>query len=283
MWSWQDCRSVTRYFRLYLTLAGKARRPVLSINRRAATALAIVLLSAPAIGQPAPKTVTVFAAASLADSLKAVANAYKTKTGTRVTLSFGASSTLARQIEQGAGADLFLSADTGWMDYLQKKGLIASESRRDLLGNQLVLVSGPGARQAPRITPHFDLAGALGDRRLALADPASVPAGKYAKAALTALGVWDRVAPKVANAENVRVALEYVARGEAPYGIVYATDAKVAPMVKVAGVFPESSHDPIVYPAALTKSASPGAKPFLDFLGGKEARAIFQKAGFTLR
>jgi molybdate transport system substrate-binding protein len=147
----------------------------------------------------------------------------------------------------------------------------------------LVLVSGPNAPAAPRIAPHFDLAGALGDRRLALADPASVPAGKYAKAALTALGVWDSVASKLAPAENVRVALEYVARGEAPYGIVYATDAKVAPAVRVAGVFPENTHAPIVYPAALTKAASPGAKAFLDFLGSTEARAIFEASGFTAR
>ena len=256
----------------------------MSINRRALVALVLSLLPAHAIGQPAaPSSLTVFAAASLTDSLKAVADAYKARTGTTVTLSFGASSTLARQIEQGAGADLFLSADSDWMDYLQDKGLIAKESRRDLLGNQLVLIAGPGAGRPPRIAPHFDLAGALGDRRLALADPASVPAGKYAKAALTALGVWDQVAPKVAGAENVRVALEYVARGETPYGIVYATDAKTAPGVRVAGAFPESSHAPIVYPAALTKNAAPGGKAFLNFLGGKEARAIFEKAGFSLR
>jgi molybdate transport system substrate-binding protein len=225
----------------------------------------------------------VFAAASLTDSLKAVADAYKARTGRSVTLSFGASSTLARQIEQGAGADLFLSADGDWMDYLQSKGLIARQSRKDLLGNQLVLIAGPGARPPPKIAPHFDLAGALGDHRLALADPASVPAGKYAKAALTALGVWDRIAPKVAGAENVRVALEYVARGETPYGIVYATDAKAAPGVRVTGVFPETSHAPIVYPAALTRTALPGAQAFLDFLAGKEARAIFEKAGFSPR
>jgi molybdate transport system substrate-binding protein len=227
--------------------------------------------------------VTVFAAASLTDSLKAVAEAYKARTGVTVTLSFGASSTLARQIEQGAGADLFLSADTDWMDYLQSKGLIAKESRKELLGNKLVLVAGPGAKPAPKIAPHFDMAGALGDRRLALADPASVPAGKYAKEALTALGVWDKVAPKLANAENVRVALEYVARGEAPYGIVYATDAKVAPNVRVIGIFPESTHAPIVYPAALTRNASPGSTAFLLFLSGKEARSIFERAGFTIR
>jgi molybdate transport system substrate-binding protein len=255
----------------------------LSINRRIAFLIGFMaVLPVAATGQPAAP-VTVFAAASLTDSLKMVAEAYKTKTGATVTLSFGASSTLARQIEQGARADLFLSADSDWMDYLQKKDLIAERTRKNLLGNRLVLVASADARPVPRIAPNFDLAGALGGARLALADPASVPAGKYAKAALTSLGVWDSVSAKVALAENVRVALEYVARGEAPYGIVYATDAKIAPNVRVAGIFPETSHPPIVYPAALTRTASPGAKAFLNFLGGAQARAIFAKAGFTPR
>ena len=253
----------------------------MSINRRAFVALVLVLLPLPATSQPARSPITVFAAASLTDSLKAVAEAYKAKTGISVTLSFGASSTLARQIEQGAKADIFFSADSAWMDYLQSKSLIAR--RKDMLGNQLVLVAGPEASPPPRIAPHFDLAGALGGRRLAVADPASVPAGKYAKAALTSLGVWDQLASKLAPAENVRVALEYVARGEAPYGIVYASDAKVAPNVWVVGVFPESTHAPIIYPAAMIKTASPSAKAFLSFLGSKGAGAIFQKAGFTIR
>jgi len=253
----------------------------LSINRRAFVALVLVLLPLPATSQPARSPITVFAAASLTDSLKAVAEAYKANTGISVTLSFGASSTLARQIEQGAKADIFFSADSAWMDYLQSKSLIAR--RKDMLGNQLVLVAGPEASPPPRIAPHFDLAGALGGRRLAVADPVSVPAGKYAKAALTSLGVWDQLASKLAPAENVRVALEYVARGEAPYGIVYASDAKVAPNVWVVGVFPESTHAPIIYPAAMIKTASPSAKAFLSFLGSKGAGAIFQKAGFTIR
>jgi len=256
----------------------------LSISRRAlngSLAALILVFSAGHAGSQPAGPVTVFAAASLTDSLKAVAAAYKAKTGLDVTLSFGASSTLARQIEQGARADLFLSADSDWMKYLQKKSLIANASRKDLLGNRLVLVAGPGAKSAPKIAPHFDLAGALGDRRLALADPASVPAGKYAKEALTALGVWDRIAAKVVPAENVRVALEYVARGEAPYGIVYETDAKAAPQVRTVGTFPDRTHAPIVYPAALTRTASPGAKAFMDFLSSGEAHAIFEKAGFS--
>ena len=256
----------------------------MSINRRIVFLGTLALCLPPVAANSQPTApVTVFAAASLTDSLKLAAEAYKAKTGVTVTLSFGASSTLARQIEQGARADVFLSADTDWMDYLQKKNLIAEQTRKDLLGNRLVLVAGANAAPVSRIAPGFNLAAALGDGRLALADPASVPAGKYAKAALIALGVWDSVSAKVANAENVRVALEYVARGEAPYGIVYATDARVAPSVRVAGVFPADSHPPIVYPAALTRTASPGAKAFLDFLGSAQAHAIFEKAGFTIR
>jgi molybdate transport system substrate-binding protein len=256
----------------------------LSINRRAAFFSLLALLAQPnlAAAQPA-SSITVFAAASMTDSLKSVADAYKAKTGAEITLSFGASSTLARQIEQGAKADIFMSADTDWMDYLQKAGLIEDSTRKDLLGNQLVLIAALDAKPAPRIAPRFDLAGALGDGKLALADPSSVPAGKYGKAALTALGVWSSVAPQIAQAENVRVALEYVARGEAPFGIVYATDARVTPGVRVAGVFPEYTHPPIIYPVALTKAASPAARAFLYFLTGPEAKAIFEKAGFTVR
>jgi molybdate transport system substrate-binding protein len=251
-------------------------------SRRTAVLLfaSLVLFAEPALSQT---PVTVFAAASLTDSLKAVADAYRSATGNSVTLSFGASSTLARQIDQGAQADIFVSADTDWMDFLQKNGRIADGTRKDLLGNRLVLIAASDSGPVPPIAPHFDLAGALGNRRLALADPASVPAGKYAKAALTALGVWDSVAPKVAPAENVRVALEYVVRGQAPFGIVYATDAKAAPSVRVAGTFPADSHPAIIYPAAMVKGASPAAKNFLAFLGGVQARAVFEKAGFTLR
>jgi molybdate transport system substrate-binding protein len=249
-------------------------------SRRGLLALAALLVVLPGLAQ-AQATLTVFAAASLTDSMKAVADVYQAKTGTKVTLSFGGSNTLAQQIDQGAQADLFLSADTDWMDFLQKNGRIDNATRRNLLGNRLVLIGGDKGKPLT-IAPHFALAAALGDGKLALADPNSVPAGKYGKAALTALGVWDSVADKVAPAENVRVALEYVARGESPYGIVYETDAKVDPAVHVAGIFPESSHPPIVYPVALTKSAGAQAKDFLAFLSGPDARAIFQKSGFTV-
>jgi len=229
----------------------------------------------------AQASLTVFAASSLTDSMKAVAAAYQAKTGTKVTLSFGGSNTLAQQIEQGASADLFMSADSDWMDFLQKNNRIANDTRRNLLGNRLVLIGGSQSKPLA-IAPKFDLAGALGGSRLALADPNSVPAGKYGKAALTALGVWDSVADKLAPAENVRVALEYVSRGESPYGIVYETDARVDSGVHVVGAFPENTHPPIVYPVALTKNAAPAAKDFLAYLSGPESKAIFEKAGFSL-
>jgi molybdate transport system substrate-binding protein len=227
-----------------------------------------------------PATVTVYAAASLDESLKAVATAYEAKTGTKVTLSFGASSTLARQIEQGAPADIFFSADTDWMDYLQQKALIDTSSRQNVLANHLVIIAQPGT-PALAVESHFAFAKALGNGRLSVADPATVPAGRYAKASLEKLGIWDAVAAHVVPAENTRVALEYVVQGEAPYGIVYETDAKVAPTVKVVGTFPDDSHPPIVYPIALMRSASPAARDFLDFVKGPQARAIFLKAGFN--
>ncbi len=254
-----------------------------TLSRRAfAACAALMLLAAPVRAQSAnPGTLTVFAASSLTDSMKSVAAAYKAKTGATVTLSFGGSNTLAQQIDQGASADIFMSADSDWMDFLQKNNRIDNDTRHNLLGNRLVLVGGSGSKPLT-IAPHFDLAGALGNGKLALGDPAAVPAGKYGKAALTALGVWDSVAGKIAPAENVRVALEYVSRGESPYGIVYETDAKVDPGVHVVGAFPENTHPPIVYPVALTKTAAPGAKDFLAFLSGPESKAIFEKAGFSL-
>lgn len=252
---------------------------VLSIRALLITVLMCALQPSAAIGQ----SVTVFAASSLTDSLKKVVDAYRTKTGVAVTLSFGASSTLARQIELGAPADIFFSADADWMDYLQTNGLIAEGTRKDLLGNRLALIAASDSATNFRIAPRFGLAGALGSRKLALADPASVPAGKYAKAALITLGVWDSVETQVIPAENVRVALEYVARGEAAYGVVYATDARVAPAVKLVGLFPPNTYPTIIYPVALIKTASPAAKHFLSFLSSVQARPIFEAAGFTVR
>jgi molybdate transport system substrate-binding protein len=244
-------------------------------------AFAGLLSLTPGYAQDAGKSVTVFAASSLTDGLKEIAALYEARTGVKVTLSFGASSTIARQIDQGAGADVFVSADEDWMDFLQKQGRIVEATRHDLLGNRLVLIAPHGA--APiAVAPHFDLWGALKGGRLAVGDPASVPAGKYARAALTSLGVWDSVSPRLAQAENVRVALQYVARGEAPLGIVYATDAKSENAVSVVGVFPAASHPPIVYPAALTRTAAAQAKDFLAFLEGPQSRAVFEKDGFTV-
>ena len=226
--------------------------------------------------------VTVFAAASLSDALGEIGKTYQQKTGRTVTFSFAASSALARQIEASPGADIFISADGEWMDYLDGKGLIAHATRKDILGNSLVLIAPVASKASLKIAPHFGLAAALGDGRLSIADPASVPAGKYGKAALTALGVWDSVSGRVAPAENVRVALSYVARGETPFGIVYTTDAMAEPRVRIVDTFPENTHPPIRYPAALTKDAGPLAKEFLDYLSRPQARAVFQKDGFVV-
>jgi len=226
--------------------------------------------------------VTFFAAASLSSAMPEIASAYKQQTGKTVTFSFAASSVLARQIEASPGADIFMSADSDWMDYLDAKGLVAHATRKTLLATHLVLIAPAGSAVALKIAPNFDLVGALKEGRLAVADPNSVPAGKYAKSALTSLGVWNSVVDHLAQAENVRVALAYVARGETPLGIVYTTDALAEPKVKIVDTFPDKTHAPIVYPAALTKDAKPGAKEFLEYLSGPQARAIFVKYGFEV-
>jgi molybdate transport system substrate-binding protein len=226
--------------------------------------------------------ITVFAAASLTDALNEIGKSYETKTGNHVVFSFAASSVLARQIESSAGADVFLSADLDWMDYLDKKNLLKPGTRKTLLGNHLVLIAPAGLKINVKIAPRFDLAGALGNSRLAIADPASVPAGKYGKTALTNLGVWDSVSGKLAVAENVRAALAYVARGETTLGIVYNTDAKIEPRVHVAGTFPDNSHAPILYPVALTKDAKPAAADFENYLESATAKAVFAKDGFII-
>ena len=226
--------------------------------------------------------ITVFAAASLTDALNEIGKAYEAKTGNHVVFSFAASSVLARQIESSAGADMFLSADLDWMDYLDKKSLLKPGTRKTLLGNHLVLIAPAGLKINVKIAPRFDLAGALGNSRLAIADPASVPAGKYGKTALTNLGIWDSVSGKLAVAENVRAALAYVARGETTLGIVYNTDAKIEPRVHVVGTFPDNSHAPILYPVALTKDARPIAADFEKYLKSAAAKAVFAKDGFIV-
>jgi molybdate transport system substrate-binding protein len=227
--------------------------------------------------------VTVFAAASLKNALDDVAKTYEAKTGDKVITSYAASSALAKQIESGAPADIFFSADLDWMEYLQQKNLIDTASRRTLLGNTLVLIAPKDSTVSLAIEKNFSLLRTLGaDGKLAMASVDSVPAGKYGKAALTYLGVWDAVAPRVAQAENVRAALAFVARGEAPLGIVYATDAKAEPAVRVVGTFPEESHPKIEYPVALLAKAKPEARKFLDFILSPEAARSFEAQGFSI-
>jgi len=227
---------------------------------------------------------TVFAAASLTDAMKDAAAQWVKAGHPALSLSFGASSTLARQIEQGAPANLFASADEKWMDYLAGKNLIVADTRKDLLGNDLVLVVPANKPLHVTIGPGFDLAGLLGPNgRLATGDPAHVPVGIYAEQALRKLGLWDSISPHLARTDDVRAALLLVERGEAPAGIVYGTDAAVSKGVMVAGTFPENSHDPISYPFAVTKAGdTPEARALLTFLAGPQARAVFVQRGFKV-
>jgi molybdate transport system substrate-binding protein len=230
----------------------------------------------------ADKTV-VFAAASLKNALDGVNAAWQAETGRTATISYAASSALARQIEQGAPADVFISADLDWMDYLSERQLIAADSRTNLLGNRIVLIASADKAVETDIGPGFPLAELLGDGRLAMADVKAVPAGKYGKAALEKLGVWTAVEDRVAQAENVRAALKLVATGEAPLGIVYQTDAVAEPAVKIIGFFPEDAHPPIVYPVGMTtNSTNPDAAEFVKYLQSAKARQSFEKQGFTV-
>lgn len=243
-------------------------------------AVLLSLGTAGARAADAPAGVLVFAAASLANVLGDLDKAFTARTGIRVTSSLAASSTLAKQIEAGAPAGVYFSADLQWMDYLQQRGLLRAGSRRDVVGNSLVLIAPASSALRVSIGPGFDLSRLLGDGRLAVADPDSVPAGIYARAALEKLGVWNSVAPRLVRAENVRAALAYVARGDAPLGIVYRTDALVETHVRIVGVFPADSHPPIVYPAALTRTASPAAARYLAFVTSAAAQPAFRKWGF---
>jgi molybdate transport system substrate-binding protein len=227
--------------------------------------------------------VRVFAAASLKNALDEAAKVYESKSGDRVVISYAASSALAKQIEGGAPADIFFSADLDWMNYLQQKNLIDVGSRKTLLGNTLVLIAPKSSTVSLTIEKGFPLVQALGsDGKLAMADVNAVPAGKYGKAALIYLGVWEAVASRVAQAENVRAALAFVARGETPLGIVYGTDAKAEPAVRVVGTFPEDNHPKIEYPVALLASAKPEARKFLDFVLSPAAAPAFEAQGFTI-
>jgi len=229
-----------------------------------------------------PPQILVFAAASLTDALQEISAAYEKTAHVKVKQSFDSSSVLVHQIEAGAQADVFFSADTAWMDYAQRRNLIQSASRKNVLGNRLVLIAPAQSHIRLKIAPHFPLAAALGDGRLATGDPESVPAGRYARSALTTLGVWDEIAPRLARAENVRVALLYVARGEARLGIVYASDALADKSVRVVDTFPADTHEAIVYPVALTTSAKSPAAGFVAYLTGPQGHEIFVKHGFTV-
>jgi len=255
------------------------------IHRLATAFLALLAcLTPPAPARAEPAGPLVLAASSLQESLSAVADRWAVKGHARPVLSFAASSALARQVEAGAPADLYLSADEQWMNVLAARGLLRARTRVSFLTNQLVLIAPKADKTRLAIGPRFPLARALGQGRLAMADPAAVPAGRYAKAALTYYRVWPAVASKVAPAENVRAALALVERGEALFGIVYATDARASPAVRVVAIFPSISHPPITCPVAVLKSARhPDAEGFRRFLVSSEGKAIFARHGFGTR
>jgi molybdate transport system substrate-binding protein len=249
-----------------------------------ATAFALAASASPSPAGALGTPVIVFAAASLKNALDEVAAGWTAKSGVEVKTNYAASPALAKQIEEGAPADLFIAADLDWMDYVDQKNLLKTGTRGNLLGNSIVLVASKDWTKGDiKIEPNFPLADLLGDGRLVMAGVLGVPAGKYGKAALEKLGVWNAIVNKVAEAENVRAALALVARGEAPLGIVYRTDAAAEPSVKIIGTFPENSHPPIVYPAAaLASSQNAKAEDFLRYLAGTEARAVFEKNGFIV-
>lgn len=256
--------------------------------RRLARILSLSLMAASLAALPAPVQAQgnppmIFAAASLKTALDAIAADWKKDTGKSATISYAASSTLARQIEQGAPADVFISADLEWMDWIQQRKLNKPETRQTLLGNTLVLIAPLDSTAKVKLASGFDLGGVLGNNRLSVGQVNSVPAGKYAKEALQNLGIWTGVENKLAQSESVRTALALVARGEAPLGIVYATDAKAEPKVKVIDTFPTSSHTPILYPVALTASSTnPDAAAFVAMLRTPAAAARFTAEGFTI-
>jgi len=254
------------------------RRRWLGLALAAATALA------PAIANAQSDGMVVFAAASLKNALDEIATGWSKETSRpKPRISFASSSALAKQMEQGAPADLFISADLAWMDYVAKKDLIKADTRVNLLGNRIVLIAPKDSKTSVEVKQGFDLAKALAGGKLAMGNVDAVPAGKYGKAALEKLGAWDGVKDKIAQAENVRAALLLVSRAEAALGIVYSTDAAADPNVRIVATFPADSHPPIIYPAAVTKDAkSADARPFLDYLKSAKARPAFEKQGFTV-
>ena len=251
-------------------------------RRFAGLAVSLWLLPWVAHSAAAPESVTVFAAASLTDVLQELGADYTRETGAKVEFSFAATSMLARQVENGAHADVFFSADQEWMDYLDQRALIQKATRRNMLGNRLALVAPVASTVQLQIKPNFPLLAALNGGRLATGDPDSVPVGRYARSALTSLGVWNEVADRLVRADNVRTALAFVARGEVPLGIVYETDARVDKRVRIVDLFPANSHPPISYPIALTSTANARAASFVEFLRGPVGTAAFEKYGFIV-
>ncbi|MCC6470084.1 MAG: molybdate ABC transporter substrate-binding protein [Alphaproteobacteria bacterium] len=250
---------------------------------RAATAAFMIVLAASGPARAQTTQPVIFAAASLKNALDDIAAQWKAETGKNPAISYAASSALAKQIEQGAPADMFISADLDWMDYLQQRNLIKPATCGNLLANRIVLIAAKESKVTAKIAPGFDLASLLGTGRLAMADTIAVPAGKYGKAALEALKVWPSVEGKIAQAENVRAALLLVSRGEAPLGIVYQTDAAADPNVKIVDAFPQDTHPPIVYPIALTAGGTnPDAPGFLAYLKSAKAKPLFEKQGFSV-
>jgi molybdate transport system substrate-binding protein len=251
--------------------------------------LAVAAAAAIAWGVPQPRPakaqggdLVVFAAASLKNALDNINVQWSKETGKSAKISYAASSALAKQIEGGAPAQMFISADIPWMDYIEKKDLIKKETRSDLLGNRIVLIAPKDKAKAVDIKPGFDIAKAIGDGRLSVANVESVPAGRYGKASLEKLGVWDKVKDKLAQAENVRAALLLVSRGEAPAGIVYQTDAASDKGVAIIGTFPADTHPPIIYPIALLKDAGPDAAALLAYIKSDKAKPRFEAEGFTV-
>jgi len=256
---------------------------MIKLIRIAAGLMALALVSTLSPVKAQEQTLTIFAAASLKNALDDVDAAFTKSTGIKVSASFAASSALAKQMESGAPADAFISADLNWMDYVAGKNLIKAETRFNLLGNKLVLIAGKDSKlDKVEIAPGFDIAKLAGDGRIAVADVKAVPAGLYAKAALEKLGSWAAAEPKLAQAENVRATLAFVARGETPIGIVYETDAKVEPNVKIIAYFPDGSYPPVTYPVAATETAKPDAGKYLQFLRSSAAKAVFEKYGFSV-
>ena len=259
------------------------RLPFMTAARVAFVLAAVVAFSNSTFAQDKPPLI-VFAAASLKNALDEINDAWSKRSGVAVRTSYAASSALAKQIEEGAPADVFLSADLDWMDYVEKKNLIRAGTRQSLLGNSIVLIAPKGwSKGEVKIGPNFPLASLLGDGRLSVAATATVPAGRYAKAALEKLGVWGSVERKLAEAENVRAALAFVSRGEAPLGIVYSTDAAAETSVVIVGRFPADSHPPIVYPVGvMSASKNAEAENYRKYIGGPEARKVFEKHGFAV-